>query len=247
MENYMEIEKCLDLILTDEETIKELNNLLPEAKVAAIKYIREKYDLDLAGAKTIIDKFLNNQLYLTDEERSFEIKEVINYIGGHPKLTKQGSANIKISNNEINITVGLFSKSTVSVPLEKIKSIKFESGAELKSRITLTRLMLLGPLGLFLKKKSADKKYFLSIDCDGFSLCFSDDSSKLVNKVFQQIYDIWNSYQENHKKIDKKQKNDKEAKSLSNYEELIELKKLLDLGIITKNEFDQKKKSILGI
>lgn len=247
MENYIEIEKYLNTVLNDEEATQKLNELLPNTKIDAIKYIKERYNLNLDVAKTIIDKILCNQLQLTEEERCFEIKEVISYIGGHPELVKEGNANINISDDNINITVGLFSKTTASVPLKKIKSIKYENGSELKSRITLTRLMLLGPLGLFLKKKTADKKYFLTIECDDFSVCFSGDSSKQVNKVYQQVYDIWKSYKENYKKKENKQKSENEIGSISSYDELIELKKLLDIGVISEDEFNQKKKNILGI
>ena len=45
---------------------------------------------------------------------------------------------------------------------------------------------------------------------------------------------------------DDSQKTEKPAPSKHSYAELKELKELLDLGIITQEEFDQKKKEILG-
>lgn len=56
----------------------------------------------------------------------------------------------------------------------------------------------------------------------------------------KKIIDFMNTDAKDNIKADNSSEGDK-------YSELIELKKLLDMGIVTQDEFNQKKKQVLGI
>lgn len=66
------------------------------------------------------------------------------------------------------------------------------------------------------------------------------DEAESLNKKLSQIV-------ENNEKVIENKVADASSKHIDNYDELIKLKELLDDGIITQEEFDTKKKEILGL
>lgn len=72
---------------------------------------------------------------------------------------------------------------------------------------------------------------------------FTFDGSKLSNEKMEEVADYV------RKRVDeaKRQKNAPVAVPVSNADELKKYKELLDMGVITQEEFDQKKKQLLGL
>lgn len=218
---------------------KNLKNIVEQCntnQINAEKYLKENYNISFMEASRLIET-------LNEPER---IEGTITYIGGHPDVTKEGITDFKIVDYSLVFEVGIIGIEEGQIAFKNIQSIHFETTSELQSRITLTRLALLGPLGLFLKKHKSTKLYYLSIDAGNYTVLFSDEDSRKLKKVYQKIYYYWDYYKKNYiEKTDEK----KENKNLefNNYDELIKLKELLDAGIITQDDYDKKKKILLNL
>lgn len=153
----------------------------------------------------------------------------------------------------VSITDNLFWYGNYSIPLENIQgySMKHEDQVfeHMKSRLTATRLVLLGPFALAAPKRKIQKNRsvinYLLIDCidDGSetTIVFSgQDSAKIFNVLKQHLPNVNQSNQPNHSKEDN-------SLNLDPYSEIKKLKELLDLDIISKEEYESKRKELLGL
>lgn len=64
------------------------------------------------------------------------------------------------------------------------------------------------------------------------------DANEYVKEVFDVLYKAFNEF---------KEKGEENSSALSSADEILKFKKLLDDGIISQEEFDQKKKQLLGL
>ncbi|MGB4590327.1 MAG: SHOCT domain-containing protein [Clostridiaceae bacterium] len=177
----------------------------------------------------------------------------ITYLGGHPKLTKEGEMSINISGNEVTLG-GLLNK----VNLENISAARLETESEIKSRYTATRIAMLGIFALAFKKNKKITNKFLTIDCEYSGVPISviltgDNVMKALGPITNCIANKKKLFQNelltkkmNEEEIEESSYISEGTHTLSKADEIIKLKGLLDLGIITSDEFETEKKSILS-
>ena len=152
--------------------------------------------------------------------------DILECIGGHPLLNKEEFLFVVVKDNKI-----LFKKSgkksndkmidVFEVSYSEIKSVSIEKEEEVIRRYTATRIALFGPFALAMKKKTVDKKEYLIVECKDFILSF-----KKNDNVCATIY----------KKL-----------VIDPLEKIKTLKELLDMGAITEEEFNAKKKELLNL
>lgn len=142
------------------------------------------------------------------------------------------------------------------LPLDCIQnySLKQEDQVteHMKSRLTVTRLALLGPLALAapkhkLKTSVTVTKYLIIdyVDSEGqaASLVFSGDNCI-------KFMDTLKTYMPDKVGVSKQSRGSEELKQVNAtdpYEELKKAKELLDMGILSQDEFDKKKKELLEL
>lgn len=201
---------------------------------------------------------------------AYEIGKVTNnlvYKGGHPSLTSEKDCKLTVTSDGITISCG-FTKQ-VMIPISQVTNTQLETQDQVEKRITATRLLTLGVFALAFKKKKKTTDKYLTIDYQDVNgientVLFS---GKNVPKAHSMIYEALTTYkttmnteryEENDDtptfedimdcadtetdNISVEQKNDADP-----YEEIKKVKELLDMGIITQEEFDEKKKQLLGL
>ncbi|AAX53443.1 hypothetical protein [Clostridium phage phi CD119] len=183
-----------------------------------------------------------------DEEGNFSNSEMVmlEYIGGHPLLNKEEFLFVVVKDNKI-----LFKKSgkksndkmidVFEVSYSEIKSVSIEKEEEVIRRYTATRIALFGPFALAMKKKTVDKKEYLIVECKDFILSF-----KKNDNVCATIYKKLVEYRKNNKVEDANNIADKNN-VIDPLEKIKTLKELLDMGAITEEEFNAKKKELLNL
>lgn len=127
-----------------------------------------------------------------------------------------------------------------------------ESGSELQSRFTATRILLLGVFVLAFKKKKGGEKY-LVIEGEDFVWTVEVDR-KHINKAMKfagRVNDAVKDLPRPAITNDIGQTSDSDISNLTNTDDPIEqvkrLKMLLDAGAITQEEFEQLKKRALNL
>lgn len=167
-------------------------------------------------------------------ERGFLLK----YYGGHPLLSRESQLFVSVRESNLiaeislNIT-GSKRKTIFEVPIKEINKVSIEKEEEVIRRYTATRIALFGPFALAMKKKKVNKKDYLVIECSDFILTF-DSNAELCKLIYSKITENRNS---NSSTLDQSDSLDKIKK----------LKELLDMEAITQEEFNIKKKELLGI
>lgn len=172
----------------------------------------------------------------------------LEYKGGHPRLTKEKSCTLRLDGYMIQISCG-FNYATIDY--SKILGIHFESIDQISRRITATRLVLLGPFALVFKKKKVDNTKYLTID---FIHNKVESTCIIGGKNVLKAYSVLNEKYGDYLKRNPKKETIQKVEVVSNndikinpYEEIKQAKELLDMGIITQEEFDAKKKKLLKI
>jgi hypothetical protein len=122
---------------------------------------------------------------------------------------------------------------------------RVESGSELQSRVTATRLLAFGVFAFAAKKKKGGEKYLTIEGPDFVWTAEVKRDKKDINKAMNFVSQI-NS---NAKLVTSQSIDTNEPtadNNLSAADELKKFKELLDLGAITQEEFDTQKAKILG-
>lgn len=122
-----------------------------------------------------------------------------------------------------------------------IKDIAIEGKAEVSRRVTVTRLLAVGIFAFALKKKSEDKESFITLVLkDGREVVFHSDElapTTMKQKLSNTVSRVRNQ-----------NLNQSTTIATADYtEELKKLSELKDNNIITQEEFEQKKKQVLGL
>ena len=165
------------------------------------------------------------------------------YKGGIPGINVEFKCKIAIYKDRIFIKIVSYNLSS-EIKFSEFKSLQLESIQDIEHRITATRLLAMGPFAFAFKKKKKTTEKFCTIDYD--------DGSGIVNTVIigdgafahSKIYEAYSTYlKENKPAVE----SNNTTASNNSYDELIKLKELLDLGVITQEEFDAKKKQLLNI
>lgn len=169
----------------------------------------------------------------------------LEYHGGHPAIVKDGKCVVYITNENFKISCGTQSSIT---GFETITGIHYENAEQVEKRITATRLLALGPFALAFKKKKKTKEKFLTID-------YSENGientvlfgGKHAQEAHSALYERYSNYLKRREISQTESAMSSEKQEIDSYEEIKKAKELLDMGIITQEEFDAKKKQLLGL
>lgn len=214
-------------------------------EVSSIKRLREEFGLNLIDAKKIFTSVRNKEYSFT--ENALESKPVsysIVYIGGHPKINNEKNATITIYDKGITINYGL--NNSVYIPFSNVVGVHYETKDQIERRITATRIVTLGIFAVaFLKKKKITEKFFtVDYEENGLenTILFSGSQAQ---KAHSETFTRLSKYKLNNRSNESVQQ--ETVQTNDPYEELKKLKELLDMGIVTQEEFDKKKKELLGL
>lgn len=249
------------LMLKEVCTISEIKNInwTDPAMLTngSIKLQTQKNLFQLNFTKKQIDNFKELYNYLCEQmSLSFgkDINEIssklitkvsdVEYKGGHPLITKEGKANIEIYNSKIAIECFM---TRHEIDFKNILNVNYETQDQMEKRITATRLLTLGVFALAFKKKKKTTEKFLTVDFRDendieITVVFSGSN---VSNAYSIIYSALSDYKKTHP-IEKMTSDNVVAQN-DPYEELKKIKELLDLGIITNEEFDKKKRELLDL
>jgi len=180
----------------------------------------------------------------------------LKYLGGHPDISTSNTASIIVDDEKIEIEVWPYK---AHIPFADVKTIKIETQEQIKNRITATRLLLVGVFALAWKKEETKVQQYLTIDFvdninTEFTVVFS---GKACARVHSEINKWFYSYKRTHP-TNEEQKEKLVNLSLTEMEkqttttkspaeQIKEFKELLDLGAISQEEYDKKKKELLEL
>ncbi len=172
----------------------------------------------------------------------------LTYLGGIPQIKKSCDVKVHAFINEVQIDAkgGLFG-TTVKIPYTNIYDVQLQTEEQVSKDVTLTRLLLIGVFAFGAKKKTKTVNYCLVIDYekDGIRTkgVFSGES---CNKIYGEIT-TW------RQKALQKQGTQAEPTAPTTNQttdpaaEIAKYKSLLDSGAITPDEYEAKKKQLLGL
>ena len=169
----------------------------------------------------------------------------LHYVGGG-EINKEKDINTFIDK-------GAFHYGIYAIPLDKIEGANIRTETQmhqhLKSRVTATRLLTLGVFALAApKRKTVNTQTtteYLSIDYldkhnNKSALIFSGSNIKRAYDSLYKYGEIGNNVIASSESNERQTPHDPTS-------ELKKWKQLMDDGIISEEEFDQKKKQLLGI
>ena len=184
--------------------------------------------------EAIEEKKLKEELGLLDD-----VSIKLEYKGGHPDLKKEKDCTMKITNDDLTISYGI---SQGKIDFSSITGIHYETAEQISRRITATRLLTLGVFAFAFKKKKKDSQKYLTIEFTVNDMeCAALFSGKKSQDAYSKLFERYSNF--------KNRQSNEETTENSNdpYEELKKLKELLDMGIISEEEFESKKKELLNI
>ena len=209
------------MALFDKEKLTNISNTVKETVKDGIN-------------EAIEEKKLKEELGLLDD-----VSIKLEYKGGHPDLKKEKDCTMKITNDDLTISYGI---SQGKIDFSSITGIHYETAEQISRRITATRLLALGPLAFAFKKKIKDSEKYLTIEF------IMNDMECAVLFSGKKSQDAYSKLFERYSNFKNRQINEEITESSNDpYEELKKLKELLDLGIISEEEFESKKKELLNI
>lgn len=187
--------------------------------------------------------------YQEHQEKVAEVKDArgnrigalsADYMGGYGDYRKaKGSVTFYQKQTEFS---SLMTKFTIQN--SSVRDVVVEGKSEVNRRVTVTRLLAVGIFAFALKKKNTDKEAYITIELtDGQEVIFFVDNkapmelkAKLA-KVISQVKQAGVAGQV--------QANAQPQGSVA--DELTKLATLKEQGILTQDEFDAKKKQLLGL
>ncbi|OGH04561.1 MAG: hypothetical protein A2W22_04825 [Candidatus Levybacteria bacterium RBG_16_35_11] len=176
----------------------------------------------------------------------------VKYITGIPEI-KKPTENYNLILEEKGLKLKRFLSREAFIEWEKISKISAETQGQITKGLSAGKaaagLLLLGPIGALLGAaagtKHDNRAMYVSIsyeDSDGEESALILESKKAYEIASTLIEKRKNYYKNNNLPLVKE--NHTEG---ANYNDLEKLAELKDKGIITKEEFEQKKKQILGL
>lgn len=173
---------------------------------------------------------------------------VVDYLGGSPELSKNGACRIDIYYDCIELHIG---NSSSTIKIENIEHANFETQEEIVRRYTATRILALGVFALAFKKKKKSTEKYVTLDYIDHidlqhSLLFGGKQTQVVHGAIYTALANSRSQSKNIN-IENEEVPTLPHKEVDLYDELKRMKELLDLGILTQEEFDLKKKELLQL
>ncbi len=134
---------------------------------------------------------------------------------------------------------------------DEIEKIRYETKQEICERVTATRIALLGVYAFAFKKKEIQNQKYISIELNeqgsvkgAVTFVLSGDN---IEQLYIRLSEFCESYKASVLKIETQSEEQKSEVPQDYIQELKKLKELVDLGIISEEEFDMKKKQLLKI
>jgi hypothetical protein len=160
------------------------------------------------------------------------------YLGGHPDLLGEKDGNITVNGQ------GLFFNDSLTfdyifIPAEKISQAEFKTGEQIAKNAFFSRLLALGGFSFAFNKNTRDKHMYLTVShyvngIENTVLFETNSASKLASAMAKVRQD----YAKN---------NPKESNGDVPVSELIkQISELKALGILTDEEYAEKKKDLLS-
>jgi hypothetical protein len=168
------------------------------------------------------------------------------YEVGLEHLNLSGSYNLSSAQGGLQLK-RTFGKEVILIPWTDLIEVEAGSEADLRSRVTVSRLLLTGIFAFGLKKERK-KGFFISVATPNSLGLFEVNTSGSNNRANEKKARVFAAAcnarirSANPAGIAKA-----EASSATNYDEIEKLGELLGKGLLTQKEFDAKKKQILGL
>lgn len=167
----------------------------------------------------------------------------LEYKGGHPALPKEKDCTLEVTNDNLKISYGLTNEAIIE--FSNISGVRFETMEQISSRVTVTRLALLGVFAFALKKKKKDSEKYLTIDfCENGLENTVVIAGKNAQLAHSKIYERYSCFLQRNPQTENKEQI---TTSFDPYEEVKKAKELLDMGIISQEEFNKKKEELLKL
>jgi len=162
---------------------------------------------------------------------------VVTHLGGLADFKINGLYTVYANDEGITFQTGTFRKKDFRTFRWDDSEIIAGTHEEIGERITLTRLAIAGPFAVLFKKKQ-QKHLITVIQGDELGLFeVASNSIDLYRTKIKQTAEI--------RQLQKKNLKTTDAAPLGDIEKFEKLAALLDKGLVTEEEFQQKKKQIL--
>ena len=146
---------------------------------------------------------------------------------------------MKITNDDLTISYGT---KKGKIDFSSITGIHYETAEQISRRITATRLLTLGVFAFAFKKKKKDSEKYLTIEFIMNDMeCAVLFSGKKSQDAYSKLFERYSGFK-NRQINEKTTENSNDA-----YKKIKKLKELLNMGIISEEEFEYKKKELLNI
>ena len=169
---------------------------------------------------------------------------VVTHLGGLPELKDNAVYTMVADSTGITLQTGALKKTNFKTYAWTEIDVSVGTEEEMKERLTLSRIALVGPFAVFFRKKSSKVEYFVTISFDGNHGLFqvypgSNSNFKPVKTLIEM-----------HQKTGASAAPAPAAAASNEADPLDRLEKLgrlLEQGILTQEEFDKKKAEILNL
>ncbi|MCI1959150.1 MAG: SHOCT domain-containing protein [Clostridia bacterium] len=170
---------------------------------------------------------------------------LVTYCGGIPSATKTRDMNVFAFPKHVEFDLGMF-KGKFKILYENITNISLKTSEQISKDVSLSNLLLFGVLAFGAKKTTKEITNYLVIDYSQDNISSSVIlTGKAVLKLHSSILKEEQEYFKKHP--EKIKKTDNTQNSSDPYEEIEKLHGLLEKNIITQEEFDKKKASLLNL
>jgi hypothetical protein len=169
---------------------------------------------------------------------------VIDHLAGLDDYQLQRAGTVMIVPE--GIVFGISKTEQKLVVWDKIEHVEAGSEEQLRSRVTLSRVLLTGVFALALKKERK-QKFYLSIETvDGVGLWKINSSGKDNRAMQEKAISFASKCNSQVKAAGKKSAPNKSVTSDDVIVQIEKLSELMEKKIISKSEFEAKKKELLG-
>jgi hypothetical protein len=171
------------------------------------------------------------------------VSEVMTYCGGIPGVSKTGDMIVAAYLDRIDVHLGLL-KGKYTIPFDSIKSISMKTDEQISKDVTLSRLLLIGIFAFGAKKKTKEVKNCIVIEYESSGVSAGVIfTGKCVPKFYSGVLKIQQDYYSRNP--DKIKKDTSSTTPFDPYSEIEKVHGLFEKGIISQEEFDQKKVQLL--
>jgi len=169
------------------------------------------------------------------------------YMGGHPDWGTSGKGTLEVNNDKVNFKSGLLGIGGFQIPIKDVKGCSLQTQEQISHDVTLSRLLLFGVFAFGMKKKKVDTTRYLVITYtqNGIenSIVFQSDSVDILSSAIMKARQV---YAKNHPEVQQQQTKSDNTQADDIPTQIKKLSDLKDQGILTKEEFETKKKDLLS-